>query len=229
MWDVVVSLKVRIDSIIENETIVSEFGLDCFAGLNMDEVNELKNVLREMRRWIDLRFPCPSSSVDMKGRPSSMRNTNPQNRPPLQPTRCSVTEVLQFMNFPENFMHDIPLGCSYSHLLNEEVIRMRHDFDSHKPQILDVYQARLRRMKKEDGFVVNSKLSLTDVFCVVGREAYPMLWSTVMKTNTILPTTVSCERCFSVIKRSIHTNMKEATFISNEIYKLHEGDKRREL
>ena len=105
---------------------------------------------------------------------------------------------------------------------------MSGDLNVNKRQILDAFQKRVEEMSHKVGFVVESRLSLTDVFQVVDREAYPLLRRSLTKLMTILPTTVSCERCFSVIKRSIHTNMKSDTFIANVMNKLHEGDIRRE-
>ena len=119
-------------------------------------------------------------------------------------------------------------ACIYSPLIEEEIVRLSGDLNVNKRQILDAFQKRVEEMSHKVGFVVESRLSLTDVFQVVDREAYPLLRRSLTKLMTILPTTVSRERCFSVIKRSIHTNMKSDTFIANVMNKLHEGDIRRE-
>ena len=42
-----------------------------------------------------------------------------------------------------------------------------------------------------------------------------MLWRELTRANTIIPTTVSCEQSFSVVKHATHVNMKPATFMTN--------------
>ena len=54
-----------------------------------------------------------------------------------------------------------------------------------------------------------------------------MLWNKTIKINTIVPTTVSCEPCFSVIEQSYHTNMKSDTLIAKVKNKLDEGPKKK--
>ena len=65
-------------------------------------------------------------------------------------------------------------------------------------------------------------LSLEDVFGVLVSHKYPLLWNEFIKANTIIPTTVGCEQSFSVIKQTMHLNMKPDTFIANATYKQHE-------
>ena len=76
---------------------------------------------------------------------------------------------------------------------------------------------------------IETQINLDEVFRVVERNRYPLLWNETIKINTIVPTTVSCERCFSVIKQSFHTNMKSDTLIANVMNKLHEGPKKKQL
>ena len=64
------------------------------------------------------------------------------------------------------------------------------------------------------GFDVMKKLSLQDVFGVVDKVKYPLLWRETMKLRTIIPTTVCCEQSFSVVKHSLHHNMKNETVIA---------------
>ena len=69
---------------------------------------------------------------------------------------------------------------------------------------------------------VVTKVSLHDVFMVVERTKFPLLWREVMKIHTIIPTTVSCEQSFSVMKQSFHPNMKTRTFTARARNKIHE-------
>ena len=56
-------------------------------------------------------------------------------------------------------------------------------------------------------------ITLLDIFKVIDRRSYPYLWKVVVRTVTIMPTTVSCEQCFSCLKHRLHENMlKENAF-----------------
>ena len=76
---------------------------------------------------------------------------------------------------------------------------------------------------------VLSRINLLDVFSVVERERYPLLWREFVKINTIFATSVSCEQSFSVVKRSFHVNMKWDTLIANVVNKFHKGEKRKDF
>ena len=65
-------------------------------------------------------------------------------------------------------------------------------------------------------------ISLTDVFSVLDSHSFPLLWKEFLKATTIMPTTVSCEQSFSVIKHAKHDNMKPESFIANATNKLYE-------
>ena len=53
--------------------------------------------------------------------------------------------------------------------------------------------------------------NLIEAFGVVPRWFFPILWLFVVRTLTIMPTTVACEQAFSYFKRTLHTNMSEET------------------
>ena len=192
------------------------------AGLSLNEAAEFQNVLRWLKRCLDVRFPCPSTSLDMKGRqPTNARlasHFNQASRTPL----CSVLPLVQFFTFPHNIVHHIELfPSSCPQALKDEVERIVCEILTKSQQIIEVYNQRRLRLTEKAGIDVLTQVNLSDVFQVVKREAYPLLWGEMVKTLTVLPTTVSCEQCFSVVKHSIHVNMKAETFIANVTNKLH--------
>ena len=91
-----------------------------------------------------------------------------------------------------------------------------------KNSILDGFNQRISRATELTGYDVVSKVTFHDVFMVVERGKYPLLWREVMKLHTIIPTTVSCEQSFSVLKHSFHVNMKTRNVIANARNKIHE-------
>ena len=53
--------------------------------------------------------------------------------------------------------------------------------------------------------------NLLDVFEIFPRAVLKNLWLFVVRTLTIMPTTVACEQSFSYFKRTQHINMSEET------------------
>ena len=87
--------------------------------------------------------------------------------------------------------------------------------------MVDVNNERVRELTKKVGITVLTPISLCDVFKVIKRDEFPLLWKEMVVMNTIMPTTVSCEQSFSVLKHSAHINMNDETFKANVINKLH--------
>ena len=56
-------------------------------------------------------------------------------------------------------------------------------------------------------------ITLLDVFEKIERKDSPDLWGVVLKLLAIMPTTVGCERGFSILKRKLHPNMKKENAI----------------
>ena len=55
---------------------------------------------------------------------------------------------------------------------------------------------------KPDGENANkSFITLYDVFKVVDRREFPVLWDVVLRVLSYYPTSVSCEQSFSILKR----------------------------
>ena len=76
-------------------------------------------------------------------------------------------------------------------------------------------------MKRRDGHDDNKTvITLMDVFKVVDRNKYPVLWDVVLRVLSYTPTSVSCEQSFSILKRRMHENMKkENAFLFVEMAK----------
>ena len=53
--------------------------------------------------------------------------------------------------------------------------------------------------------------SIIDVFGVLIRQNFSLMWRFVVRLLTIMPTTVACEQSFSNLKRTLHSNMGEET------------------
>ena len=53
--------------------------------------------------------------------------------------------------------------------------------------------------------------NLVDAFKAVPKDQFPLVWRFLVRTLTILPTTVACEQSFRYLKRTLHANMSETT------------------
>ena len=73
------------------------------------------------------------------------------------------------------------------------------------------------------GIDVSTQANLFDVFSVVGKQRLPLLWREMLKIDSIFATTVTCEQCISVMKHTIHVNVKCDTLTAKVIDKLHDG------
>ena len=82
LWDVIISLKSRIYTMAQQIACNSLFELDCLFLLSHEERKQFQTVLVELLQFLDKRFPCLSSSVDMKKKSSSVVHTAHQTTTP---------------------------------------------------------------------------------------------------------------------------------------------------
>ena len=212
----------KINTFVEKDPEVFVRGLNCLAMLSVNEAAEFHNCLRGFKHCLDERFPCPSKSLDMNGRRHSIVQRVSSENESSRMNNCSVMPLLDFFTFPHLFVFGFEMSqTSCPPELTEEVTRIVFEMTTKRQQIIDVYNERRVKLSEKAGITVVTQTSLFDVFKVVKRENYPLLWREVVRIDTITPSTVSCERCFSVIKRSLHVNMKAETFIANVTNKLH--------
>ena len=170
-----------------------------------------------------MRFPVPSTSLDLKRKrnPITLRHLQ-QDMETLQRPDCSLLPLLEFITFPHQIIHfkTLPSVCQCE--MRREVLKMAEEIMIHQTRICNINRERRVILSKEVGFDVEMPMSLVDVFSAVDTHQYPLLWREFIKENTVIPTTVSCEQSFSVIKRTMHINMNPDTYIGNTTNKLHE-------
>ena len=64
-------------------------------------------------------------------------------------------------------------------------------------------------MSNANGSGVETEMifTLIDVFKIIKKDEYPLLWKSVLLVLSFLPTTVACEQSFSRLKHKMHQNM----------------------
>ena len=231
LWDMIMSLKALIDSFIVTPNTVLPTKLECLTGLSDDDVDMFHYLLIELKRALDLRFPRPSTSFDLKCRRYSKGPTVSEiGKQQFIPPNCGVMPLVELYGFLQRVLGQ----CTSTLMVNNEILKQEVEniyleIRFHINTINSICQERCTRLSQLVGIPIVSPVNLNDVFGVVRRESYPLLWREIMKINSIFATTVCCEQCFSVVKRSIHVNMKTNTFVANVVNKLHEGSKRKYL
>ena len=75
----------------------------------------------------------------------------------------------------------------------------------------EIVESSSSRNKDDENEVDEHVITLMDVFRVVERRKYPFLWNSVLCVLSYIPTSVSCERNFSILRRRMHENMKSET------------------
>ena len=136
--------------------------------------------------------------------------------PIVDSTRCRIEPLLELFNVRQSQVTS-QLGCFLPHLgVADEWDRLVPFIFSHFSLITTQSEIRneLMRQKEKDlrkQLEIPTSINLMDVFDVVPKAHFPSLWKFVIRTLTIIPTTVACEQSFSYFKRTIHTNMGEKT------------------
>ena len=102
------------------------------------------------------------------------------------------------------------------------------DIITNREQIINQSKQRTNAVSVKLGFEIEPTTTLQDVFPFVSREKYQGLWREALKLRTIMPTTVSCEQSFSVLKHTLHVNASMERATGRARVKLHEKAGRQE-
>ena len=78
----------------------------------------------------------------------------------------------------------------------------------------EIVFAKNRSQQKGTVLERNEFLTLMDVFTIIQRDKYPLLWKTASKVLSIMPTSVECEQSFSCLKNKMHPNMTKENAIN---------------
>ena len=175
--------------------------------LNDSQKETFLNVMEMTILNLDKRFPCPSMSIDTH---MAKRNVNETTRTldalfyKSVQMKCPFVMEIDLFNFPDQFIRE--------RKINEWFLRQFSEMDVLLKQIVEnektiIEKAELSKLERQD---VNTKcINLVDVFKVVDRTKFPVLWDIVLRVLSYTPTSVSCEQSFSILKRRMHENVKK--------------------
>ena len=171
-----------------------------------------ENVLKQLKLNIQLRFPCPSSGVDLRlARSHIDARSMTLNEQFLKSVmgRCRLYITVGIFLFPDDLIRRRKINNYFVSGRFPEIQQIANEFVEQETQIVRSFHATSRGGEGQDDS--NRPISLLDVFKVVSLTDYPFLWDIVLKTLAVMPTSVSCEQSFSRIKNKLHENMNKET------------------
>ena len=191
---------------------------DNFTYIGTLSENEKKSfcvILEKLLLHMDIRFPCPSTSIDMRrAKRETNLETNTLDRHFLRSVQqhCPLLETVDVFLFPDKLIREREVNEFFVSGRYPEIQRMATEILNNVQS--DANWAMINQMSGETDGVRMNQITLLEVFDHVDREQYPMLWRTVKKTLTMFATTVSCEQYFSRLRNKHHENMKKETAFS---------------
>ena len=164
------------------------------SGLERDQV-DFSTFFQSLLQSLGLRFPCPSTSHDMRDMRSCFTidfdETSIQHNPFEIP--CSISEQFNYVSFDTTAEETNSLGSQDENYV-DEVKRLLEDIRQHREIIVEELRERSRAFSSWLGFDVEVKGALSDAFRYVERGQYQRVWKECRKLTTLMPTTVCLSR-----------------------------------
>ena len=192
---------------------LGEMKNDCFQrfeyimGLENSQKATFLHVMEMMVLNLDIRFPCPGFSIETG---LAKRNTDTTTHT-LQPEfykrmmmKCPFSMEVDLFNFPESFIK--------TRQINPWFLEQFHEVGDILNEIVKqetTIQEKTSSTKPDGQNDIKGFITLYEVFKVVDRTKFPILWDVVLRVLSYIPTSVSCEQSFSTLKRRMQENMKK--------------------
>ena len=213
-WSVVNSLKKHLVS-ISSKIQWPHPSLPYLSSLDTQQRREFAFLIEQLVQIINVRFSSPSRSIgqrnkktqpiDSKGKPSELLHHS---------TNCPIADMFDVFAF-DTSIKPMPSTLFGNHQeLMKEIAQARRELQQSLPTSEKLCEMR-SPISDNLGFIVEMKWTLFDCFHFIEREKYPLLWKENVKLRTIIPTTVSCEQSFSVMKNTLHKTKSTATVFAN--------------
>ena len=163
---------------------------------------------------MEVRFPCPSLSMDMRVAKQHVDQNLYQINPSFAKEvgrRCPLQEMVGLFLFPEDLIRKREINPFFLSEQFPEVSLMACEILEKADEIILA-----KNISQQKGTVLerNELLTLMDVFMIIQRDKYPLLWKTASKVLSIMPTSVECEQSFSCLKNKMHLNMTKENAIN---------------
>ena len=206
LWEYVLQFKKRMSG------YCGEIKTNCFSkiesicSLSESQKATILHVMEMTVLNLDIRFPCPSLSIETK---IAKRNMNVITKT-LEPEflkrssmMCPYLMEVNLFNFPDLFIK--------KREINPWFLRQFHEVDGVLKEIVqnEIAIKQKTTLTRQGALDKNQRvITLFEVFKVVDPRKYPVLWDVVLRVMSYTPTSVSCEQSFCILKRRMHENMK---------------------
>ena len=171
--------------------------------------------IEQLAQSLECRFHCPSQSLVKRMRmDKKVDRTSHDTSQQSQQSRCSIMDVFDILSFKKTTEDGSLASCTNHVGIMAEIERVGDEIKNH-PEIVKAHSKTNHLISNAVGFVVEHEVTLQDIFCIVEKERFPLLWNETVKIKTIIPTTVSCEQSFSVMKNARPNTKKTETMFAN--------------
>ena len=222
-WSITQSLKKHIFNVMVRMQHTPPPSFNFLIGIVTEQIGNFISYMQHLLQSISLRFPCPSSSHDMRRMRTSLMIEFDQDSTNLNPfeLHCSLSESMDIFVFGQMGDENNNTTLTSPELV-DEIHRMREETIQHGQEISQILEERNGTISASVGFGVEMKMSLQEAFKFIQKERHPLLWRQTQQMKTVIPTTVSCEQSFSVFKHALHHNMKNETVMAIVSSKYHQ-------
>ena len=182
-----------------------------FVGMRENQIPTFKTILTALLLNLDIRFACPSFSIDTRAAHRNLDQTTQRlNKEFLKRVQrqCPLYELVGVYLFQDDLIKKRlinPLFISGKYpevpLLAREILDKEEMFRNKTGQSTE----------RTEKFLETEILTLSDVFQKIEKDKYPHLWNLTRRLISVTPTSTSCEQSFSCLKRRLHENMKKTT------------------
>ena len=211
VWESITRLKQTFNEFLTQMRNGNFSEFDYVGRLCAHERKSFLNIIERLLLNMDIRFPCPSSSIDWRrARQNVNFSTSTLDQIFLRSVKtcCPLFLTVGIYLFPDDFISNRQINQFFLSGNVPEINRMAMDIVNHQEAILR--RVSINDIRQENGKPPTT-ITFLDVFQVVERDNYPFLWDITLKAVTMFPTTVSCEQQFSRLRHRLHENMEKET------------------
>ena len=184
---------------------------DYLTDLTEGQLLSFQTILNAFLLKMDVRFPCPSFSMDTR----KTKHYIDQTLWRIDPTftrevqkKCPLFELVGLFLFPNDLIRKREINPIFLSGKYPEIPSLACEIVEKENEIIS---AKNTSQNGQVAFETKHVITIIDVFVIIQREKYPLLWKTTLKTLSLLPTSVECEQSFSGLKHKMHQNMAKET------------------
>ena len=187
-------------------------GFDYLRFMDETQIVTFENVLKQLILNMHIRFPCPSTGIDTRhARRHTDIHSATLNDAVLKSymRKCPLFLNVGIFLFPDDLIRRRTINTFFLSGRFPEIPRIASEIIQKEALIWETFHTTTHQ--NDGSGEQNIPVTLLDVFKVIEPNNFPFLWDVVLKTVTLMPTSVSCEQSFSRLRNKMRENMKMET------------------